>query len=188
MISDTGAASAMDTALAAREAAETFGEVTQIVGFRLDAEEYGVPITDVQEIIRLRTVSITRIPNAPRFVEGVVNLRGRMVPVVDLRGRFGLSAVEHARSTRVVVLRLADRTFGIVVDEVTEVVRVPSNEIEMLPDLVAGPGSRFVTGVARVGDRMVVVLDLNRLFTDEEADAFDEIASGGNSEDGKAGK
>lgn len=143
-------------------------ETAQLVTFMLAGEEYGLPITDVQEIIRMRNLRVTAIPNAPAFVEGVINLRGRMVPVVDLRTRFGLGAEDRGRTNRIVVLSLPSRTVGVVVDAVVEVVRVPVSAIEQLPDLVAGVDAGFIQGVTRVGERMVIALETERMFSEDE--------------------
>lgn len=176
---DAASAPDVDVTTEIRDRTRTVSDdVIQLVGFRLGDEEYGVPITDVQEIIRLRTVTVTRVPNAPEFVEGVINLRGRMVPVLDLRGRFGLEAHERGRESRVVVVRVQGRTFGVVVDAVTEVVRVAADQFEELPELALGAGAEYVNSVARVDGRMVITVDLARVLSAQQAAALGDVAEG----------
>src|SRR6266516_3972712 len=104
------------------------GDEQQLVVFELGAELYGVEIARVHEIIRLQAV--TRVPRSPAFVEGVINLRGKVIPVVDLRRRFGLPSADHTRSTRIVVVEIGDQVVGIVVDGVSEVLRVSTSIVE----------------------------------------------------------
>jgi len=151
-------------------------ETIQLVTFLLADEEYAFRIVDVQEIIRMRNLRITAIPNAPRFVEGVINLRGRMIPVVDLRSRFGMTADERGRTNRVVVLNVSDRTVGAVVDAVVEVIRVTEASIECLPDLVASIDGGFIQGIARVDERMVIALDIHAMFNTDETESIDKLA------------
>jgi purine-binding chemotaxis protein CheW len=160
---------------AARFAANEHGETMQLVTFMLGDDEFGFHIEQVQEIIRLRLVHITAIPNSPEFVEGVVNLRGRLIPAVDLRKRFDLPS-ENRPGSRIVVVAVDGRTLGLVVDSVVEVARVGVLEMEKLPELASGVGAEFVEGVCRVTRGLVVVLDLERMFSDEEADAMEDLA------------
>ena len=116
--------------------AERDEEILQLVTFHIGEEEFGVNILDVREINRM--MEITRVPHAPEFVEGVINLRGQVIPIVDLRRRFGLKAVEHDKNTRIVVVELADKVVGFLVDSVSEVLRVPNSVVEPPPPIVAG--------------------------------------------------
>src|SRR6476660_3506879 len=136
------------------------GEERQLVVFQLGAELYGVEIARVHEIIRLQTV--TRVPRAPSFVEGVINLRGKVIPVVDLRRRFGLPSAEHTRSTRIVVVEIGDQVVGIVVDGVSEVLRVNTATVEPPSPVVAGVDSEYLHGIAKLPERLVILLDLDR--------------------------
>jgi purine-binding chemotaxis protein CheW len=147
----------------------------QLVTLNLGEEEYGLPIGSVQEIIRMRNVKITAIPNAPGFIEGVINLRGRMIPVVDLRTKFGMEQQERGRSNRIVVTNIDERIIGLVVDAVVEVVRVARDELEVLPDLVTGVGADYIKGVTRIDERMIIVLDIDRMFSTTETESIDEI-------------
>ncbi len=147
-------------------------EMLQLVTLTLGDEEYGMPIMGVQEILRTRNVKVTQIPSTPEFVDGVMNLRGRVIPVVDLRTRFHMPKSERERSSRIVVADVDGRTVGLVVDAVIEVARVSAAEIEPLPEVVASLESRFVRGVVRTADRLVIVLDLTGLFSGEEQESL----------------
>jgi purine-binding chemotaxis protein CheW len=172
-----GSAAVEDTmASAASAMATSEGETMQLVTFLLSEDEYGFHIEHVQEIIRLRHVHITAIPNAPTFVEGVVNLRGRLVPAVDLRKRFDRPSDTTGRAARIVVVNVSGRTVGLVVDAVLEVAKVGTLEVEQLPDLAAGVGSEFVEGVCRIDRGLVVVLDLERMFSEEETGVIENLA------------
>ncbi len=150
------------------------GEERQLVVFQLGAELYGVDIARVHEIIRLQ--SITRVPRAPSFVEGVINLRGKVIPVVDLRRRFGLPTSEHTRATRTVVVEIGDQVVGIIVDSVSEVLRVSTSTIEPPSPVVAGIDSEYLQGIAKLPERLVILLDLDRVLAREERRAI-EIAA-----------
>lgn len=158
------------------EAVEGETELMQLVTFLLADDEYGFHIENVQEIIRLRHVHITAIPNAPEFIEGVINLRGRLVPAVDLRKRFTRTTAAGGRAERVVIVNVAGKTVGLVVDSVVEVAKVGTIEVEQLPDLASGIGTEFVEGVCRTGRGLVVVLDLQLMFSEEESGLIQGLA------------
>ena len=141
-------------------------QILQLVSFLIENEEFGVDILNVQEIIR--PVDITRVPNAPAFVEGVINLRGRIVPVVDLRKRFNLPRRERDKNSRIIVVELRDKIVGFMVDAVREVLRVDAGVIEPPPELAIGIDAHYITGVAKLDDRLLILLDLERILTDEE--------------------
>lgn len=144
-------------------------EVLQLVGFHLGHEEFGVDIAGVQEIVRMR--EITQVPRAPEFVEGVVNLRGKIIPVLDLRKRFRLPASEETKNTRIVVATVAGRTVGIIVDAVSEVLRVDASAIDPTPEMVASRiDSTFLTGIAMLEGRLLIMLDLDRILSPQEAE------------------
>lgn len=145
--------------------------VLQLATFRLSSEEYAVDIAAVQEIVRMS--SITRVPRAPSFVEGVVNLRGKIVPVIDLRKRFGLEAIEPTKSTRIIITQVEGKTVGLIVDAVREVLRIESGAISPTPELVAsGVETSFFKGVGQLGDRLIVLLDLQHLLGVDEVAAL----------------
>ena len=126
------------------------GKTFQAVTFALGGEEYGVDIAQVQEINRM--VTITNVPRAPQFMEGVINLRGRLIPIIDLRTRFGMARSERTKDTRIIVTEIGSRSVGMVVDSVSEVLRIPVEQIEDAPDLVAGVDTEYVQGVGKMCD------------------------------------
>jgi len=138
----------------------------QVVVLELAGEAYGVEIGRVEEIIRMQ--AITRIPNGPAFIEGVTNLRGRVIPVLDLRKRFGLPGSEPTRRSRIVVGELGQHTVGLVVDGVSEVLLVSSEAVEPPSTLVTTQDSAFLRGVAKLGERLILLLDLSRILTQAE--------------------
>jgi purine-binding chemotaxis protein CheW len=159
-----------ETQAQATDAAST-GDEQQLVVFELGAEFYGVEISRVHEIIRLQ--SVTHVPRAPAFVEGVINLRGKVIPVVDLRRRFGLPSAEHTRASRIVVLEIGDQVVGVIVDGVTEVLRVKTATVEPPSPVVAGIDSEYLQGIAKLPERLVILLDLDRVLAREERRALD---------------
>ena len=138
----------------------------QLVVFSLSGGGYGVDIGTVREIIRMQ--EITQIPKTPPYVEGVINLRGRVIPVLDLRKRFGLEVTEYTQETRIVVIDIGGTDIGAIVDEVTEVLRVPLGSIELPSDVVLGDDSEYVVGVVKLGERLVILLELARALSEDE--------------------
>lgn len=138
-------------------------ELLQLVSFTIDREEFGVDILKVQEINRM--FQITKVPNAPDYVDGVINLRGRVIPVIDLRTKLGLSRKEHDKDTRIIVVELNGKTIGFIVDKVKEVLRIPSSIIEPPPDMVAGMNAEYITAVGKLEDRLLILLDLEKILT-----------------------
>lgn len=136
--------------------------VLQLVSFRLGKEEFAIDILGVQEIIRL--VEITQVPKAPHYVEGVVNLRGKVIPIINLRSKFGLSLVDPTKDTRIIVVEVEHSILGFVVDSVEEVLRLPAAFIEPSPTSGRGGSDDFHKGVGRVEGRLLVLLDLQLLF------------------------
>ncbi|NMA02441.1 MAG: purine-binding chemotaxis protein CheW [Clostridia bacterium] len=133
----------------------------QVVAFNLAKEEYAIDILAVQEIIR--PTAITRVPKAPSYIEGVINLRGNVVPVVNLRHRFGLKEEEQTETSRVIILIINDMKIGITVDNVTEVIRIKEEDIEV-PDLSDSLDQRFVQGVGKYNGRLLLLLDLEEIL------------------------
>lgn len=140
----------------------------QIVGLELAGEIYGVEIGRIQEIIRMQP--ITAVPNGPAFIEGLTNLRGRVIPVMDLRRRFGLASPEPDRRTRIVVAELGSHTVGLIVDAVSEVLRVTGEQIEPPSALVTTADSTFLRGVARLDERLILLLDPAHILSGTEQD------------------
>ena len=149
------------------------GERIQVVSFHLGSEEYGVDISQVQEIIRM--VEITHVPRAPRFMEGVINLRGQLIPIIDLRTRFSMPRTEHTKSTRIVVTEIGSKKVGIIVDAVSEVINIPIEQVEDAPDMIAGVGTEYIQGVGKVADRLIILLDLTMVITGEEKAQLESI-------------
>jgi purine-binding chemotaxis protein CheW len=140
---------------------------SQIVVFDLGPERYGLDIADVYEIIRHQ--AITAVPRAPEFVRGVINLRGRIIPVVDLHARFGLSATDLTKASRIVVVDAAGTRVGLQVDAVSEVLMIPSDAIEPTPEVAAGGDAAYLRGIAKLGEQLIILLDLDLLFGEGEA-------------------
>jgi purine-binding chemotaxis protein CheW len=142
------------------------GEVLQLVSFTLGREEFGIDILRVQEINKMS--SVTRVPNAPSFIEGVINLRGKVIPIIDLRRRFGMARIDHDKNTRIIVVEIHNKTVGFIVDSVKEVLRVPQNVIDPPPPVVAGISSDYIEGVGKLDDRLLVLLRLDRVLASTE--------------------
>jgi purine-binding chemotaxis protein CheW len=145
-------------------------EILQLVGFLIGSEEFAVDILKVQEINRI--TQITKVPNSPDFVEGVINLRGKVIPILDLRIRMGMEKKEHDSRTRIIVVEVDQKTIGFIVDEVTEVLRIPKSVIENPPDLVSNTKSEFITGVGKLEDRLLILLDLDKIISLDEGKAL----------------
>ena len=144
----------------------------QLVVFDLAAEAYGVDISTVREIIRMQT--ITRMPRTPDYVEGVINLRGKVTPVVDLRKRFGLDEGEESVAKRIIVVDTGERSMGFVVDGVSEVLRIPSASVEPPSSVVMGVDSNYMVGIVKLPDRLISLLDLERVMDSSGAAAAAE--------------
>ncbi|HOV91264.1 MAG TPA: chemotaxis protein CheW [Syntrophorhabdaceae bacterium] len=140
--------------------------IIQLVTFKLENDEFGVDILKVQEINRM--MNITRIPNAPDFIEGVINLRGKIIPIVDLRKKLGFPSKEYDKATRIIVIELEGIVLGFVVDSVSEVLRIPRNTIEPPPSIIRGIESEFIEGVGKLEDRLLILLELKKIFTPAE--------------------
>lgn len=134
----------------------------QLVTFSLGAEEFGVDIMLVQEIIRI--TPITRVPGAPSFVEGVINLRGNIIPVVCLRTRFGMPPAEEGDLSRIIVLQVQTKVLGIHVDAVSEVLRLDSEAIEPPPSLSMNLDAQFIRGVGKIDGRLIVLLEVDEIM------------------------
>ncbi len=133
---------------------------TQLVVFDLASEFYGVDIGDVSEIIQMQ--AITRVPRTPPFVEGVINLRSKVVPVIDLRKRLDLQVNERTKESRVVVVDIAGRNVGVIVDGVTEVLRIPLSSVEPPSSMITNVDSGYLRGIARLEDKLIILLDLSK--------------------------
>jgi purine-binding chemotaxis protein CheW len=137
----------------------------QLVIFRLAKEEYGLPITKVQEINRL--VPITKLPQTPSFMEGIINLRGRIIPIIDLRKRFGLAVSDYNEDNRIIIVEVKGQIVGIIVDAVNEVVRLPQTSIEPPPAAFILDG-QYIHGVGKMEDRLLILLNIDSILTSQE--------------------
>ncbi len=141
-------------------------EIVQLVTFKLGNEEFALDILKVQEINRV--VEITKVPKAPDFVEGVINLRGRVIPIVDIRKKFHLNIKEATKETRIIVVNIMNKTIGLIVDSVSEVLRIDSSTIQPPPPLIAGLDSDYIKGVGKLDERLIILLDIDKIFTTGE--------------------
>ena len=146
----------------------------QLVGFQLDDEEYGIDILKVQEINRI--TEITKIPQSPDFVEGVINLRGNVIPIIDLRKRFNMPHKEYDKQTRIVVGEIGDRTVGFIVDAVSEIIRLPADKIEPAPNISADDKAEYILGVGKLDDKLLMLLDIDKILSGSEKEMLFEAA------------
>ena len=149
-------------------------QLLQLVSFHLGGEEYGLEILRVQEIIRM--MDLTRVPNSPDFVEGVINLRGKVIPVIGLRQRFGMGSKEHDKQTRIVVVEVSGNVVGFVVDSVNEVLRIPADTVEPPPRLTK-LDREMVSGVGKLDNRLLLMLDVEKLLSQSEQAAMSGVAA-----------
>ncbi len=145
----------------------------QLVVFELAGEHYGVDIGAVNTIIRMQEV--TRIPRAPEFVEGVINLRGSIIPVIDLRKRFGLGAGETTKASRIVVVEASGQMIGMIVDAVAETLRLSADSIEPPSPVIASVDAEYLRGVGKQDNRLVILLDLDRVLTTKEISSLARV-------------
>ena len=148
----------------------------QLVSFRLGNETYGIEITKIREIILVG--EITQIPETPHYIKGLINLRSSVIPVIDLRARFSLPEGELGEESRIMVLNVAGRTIGIVVDSVNEVLRVSQSQVSPAPPTVASLGNHYMTGLVRLDEQLLILLDVDRLFGEEETAALESAVAG----------
>jgi len=145
------------------------------VVFELAGETYGVDINWVHEIIRMQP--ITKLPRTPHFIEGVINLRGRIIPVIDLRKRFGLPAAAETQNSRIMVVEMAGVTVGMIVDSVSEVLRLPATSIEPPPPMMHGIDTAYLQGVGKWEERLVILLDLEKVLHRGEQEQLRDAAA-----------
>ncbi len=152
-------------------------ETMQILVFKLGDEEYGVDILQARGIEHLDQ-GITRVPKAPVFVEGVINLRGEIVPIVDLRKRFGLVVRPIGFDSRVIVVEVDNNLVGMVIDAIVEVLRIPVGAIEPAPEITKGVDTYYLTGVAKLDRRLIVLLNLEHALSAQEAQEISQVKTG----------
>ncbi|KJU85413.1 chemotaxis protein CheW [Candidatus Magnetobacterium bavaricum] len=144
--------------------------VLQLVTFTLGSEEYAIDILKVQEINRMTV--ITMVPNSPQYVEGVINLRGKVIPVINLRKKFGISEIENDTDARIMIVDIKGITMGMVVDSVSEVLRVPATIVEATPPMATDISTEFINGIAKLADRLIILLDIDKLIEQGEMSVF----------------
>ncbi len=151
-------------------------EQLQLVTFEVGTEEFAVDILLVQEINRM--MELTRVPQSPPEVEGVINLRGKIIPVLDLRKRFGHDASQRSAESRIIVVEIHERVIGFIVDRVNEVLRISSSIVDPPPEMVCSIDADYILGVGKLEDRLLILLDLDRMFTQDHIDAMENSTSG----------
>ena len=146
----------------------------QLVGFRIGKETFGVPINLVHEIVRLP--EITAVPDSPDYIEGVINLRGKIVSIVDLRKRFRETRIEASRKNRILVAEIEKKMVGLIVDAASEVIRLPESEIEAPPEVFQDSDVKYVTGVGKLNGRLVILIDLTKILQKGELRRLGDMA------------
>ncbi|MFZ5641473.1 MAG: chemotaxis protein CheW [Bacillota bacterium] len=146
----------------------------QFVVFELGRETYGLDIATVREIITMQT--ITKVPRTLEYVEGVINLRGRVIPVFNLHKKFGLAAKEASRSTRIVVVEVESNTIGMIVDGVSEVLRISNDIVERPNSIISDVDAEYLAGVAKLDDRLVILLNLEKVLSKEDHSVLENIS------------
>jgi len=159
----------------AQSALAATADSMQLVSFKMGEETYGIEITKIREIILMG--QITQVPETPHYIKGLINLRSMVIPVIDLRARFGLAEGELTDESRIMVLNVGNRTIGIVVDAVSEVLRVAGDQISPAPHTVASLGNEYMTGLVRLEEQLLILLDVDKLFGEEETAAVNRIAA-----------
>jgi purine-binding chemotaxis protein CheW len=145
----------------------------QLVVFRLDNEEYGINIMQVQEISPYQ--KLTKVPNSPAFVDGIVNLRGDVIPVVSLKKKFNLIESQVTELTRLIVINNGNRRTGFVVDDASEVITISDKDVEEAPPMIVGADRKYIQGVGKIDKRILIILDLHKLLTEEEKNQLIDI-------------
>jgi purine-binding chemotaxis protein CheW len=159
----------------ANEGTVANGESRELLTFTLGSEEYGIDILKVQEIRGYDAV--TAIANAPEFIKGVINLRGIIVPIVDLRIKFHLGRVEYDQFTVVIILNVANRVVGIVVDGVSDVIALSPEQMKSAPEFSSSMDTQYINGLGTVDERMIIVMDIEKLLTSRDMALFDTAAA-----------
>lgn len=150
-------------------------EQREFLTFTLGEEEYGIEILKVQEIRGYDAV--TRIANTPAFIKGVINLRGTIVPIVDMRIKFGLGHIEYNQFTVVIILNVAKRVVGMVVDGVSDVITLEAEQIRAAPELGANLDTRYIIGLGTIDKRMIILVDIEKLMTSREMELVDDMTA-----------
>ena len=147
----------------------------QLVSFKLGNEMYGIEITKIREIILMG--EITQVPETPHYIKGLINLRSTVIPVIDLRARFSLPESQLSDESRIMVLNVGSRTIGIVVDSVSEVLRISHDQISPAPPTIASLGKEYMAGLVRLEEELLMLLDIDQLFGDEDTSALEDATT-----------
>ncbi len=153
---------------------EKFSNSTQLVSFSVGKEYYGVHIEEVQEIIRMP--EITHLPQTEDYIKGIINLRGNIIPIIDMRTRFHMESRDYSEITRVIVLSIQEKLVGIVVDSVSKVLELPEKDIEEAPDIIHGLAKEYIEGVGKLDEKMIIILKPDKVLTAEEIKIISEAA------------
>lgn len=142
---------------------DNLSQILQLVSFNIGEEQYGVDILKVHEIIRM--VTITQVPDSPSYMEGIINLRGKIIPIVDLRLRMGIAKKEYDKGTRVIIVDISGKVMGFIVDSVNEVLRIPKSITEPPPTMTTQIDSDFITSIAKMENNIVILLNLEKILS-----------------------
>ncbi len=145
----------------------------KVIVFQLKEEEYGVPVQQVLSIERMQ--HITRVPSTPEFVKGVINLRGVVTPIIDLRSRFDLEETEYGDSTRIIIVTVGEMEVGLIVDAANDVIDIDEGRLEPPPQVIGAVEAEYLKGVAKLEKRLLVILNLDKVLNDEEVDELKTI-------------
>jgi purine-binding chemotaxis protein CheW len=151
--------------------------VVQLVTFELSGEEYGVDIRCVNSIIKSKNFKIFKIPNSSNFLEGVINLRGKSNPIVNLKKKFNFEDEPKAEESKIVIINNQGASIGFIVDEVTDILKITDEEIEPVPNIIKGSNLRYLSGIVNVNDKMISILDLVKLLSVDELEHVSKIAT-----------
>jgi purine-binding chemotaxis protein CheW len=148
-------------------------ETVKVIVFQLKNEEYGIPVEYVGSIERLQT--ITRVPGTPDFVKGVINLRGVITPVIDLRERFGIEEAEHSEASRIIIVTIEDKEVGIIVDSANDVIDIETGLIEPPPEVIGAVSVDYIEGVAKLDKRLLILLKIDKVLSKEELSQIKQV-------------
>ncbi len=145
---------------------ENISNSIQVVSFTVGKEDYGVHIGQVQEIIRM--TNITHLPQTESYVKGVINLRGNIIPIIDMRTKFNMDSLDYSELTRVIVVNMSDKLVGMVVDSVARVLELPEKEIEEAPEIIHGLSREYIDGIGKLDEKMIIILKVDKVLSAEE--------------------
>lgn len=149
----------------------------QLVVFMLDDEEFACNISDVREVLKM--VRVTPLPQSLKFIEGVINLRGEVIPIIDLRKRFNLPEADYSERSRIIIVEVGANQVGLIVDEVSEVLRFSSSQVQASPSGISGGDSELIVGVGKLEQRLLIILNLEYILSSEEQLALEDITAAG---------